>query len=346
MNSSTNELASTSFFTSTSPGSDVSLSIWTFTSGEARFKAPARSLFCFNFLDNFNKIRIPLVRSSCCDWSSIRNWACSYAKASLDRMIDLNCSSPFCRFSGTFQSWPSFGRQSKTFLENGRYSTSCSSKRASCSASLSSMSPKTRTKWPSGYLELAGHESTATTILLPLSSRERLVRIRILGNDRSIKITKHDFAAFPVFWLLAAALDANCPTYSLQLLFTIPTTRAVGITLSSCPCVSAACWAKSFLSWSEIITSFSSSSPTSFLFMVSSSTISVEGFFHLLWGSSSTMTESPLKLLFRFSRPRISNGLGIDGTDIDPSRKLYDEILITPWYNVPFLIPPIKRAEE
>ncbi|KAH3682630.1 hypothetical protein WICPIJ_006402 [Wickerhamomyces pijperi] len=65
MNSSTKEFVSKSFFISTSPGSEVSESMCTLTSGEDKFKAPASNLFCFNFLDNCSKILIPLVKSSC-----------------------------------------------------------------------------------------------------------------------------------------------------------------------------------------------------------------------------------------------------------------------------------------
>ncbi|KAH3678796.1 hypothetical protein OGATHE_000065 [Ogataea polymorpha] len=126
----------------------------------------------------------------------------------------------------------------------------------------------------------------------------------------------------------------------------MPTTRAVGITFWSSPWAATACSASSRRSWSEMTTSSSSSSPTSLLLIVSSSMISVDGFFHLLFGNSSTTTVSPLKLRFKFSLPKTSSGLGIDGTEMEPSRKLYDEMLIVPWYRVPFLIPPIRRAGE
>ncbi len=114
---------------------------------------------------------------------------------SLRSLLFFNFGSPLSKSSGTFQSCPSFGKHAKTFLENGLYSTSCSSSKASCSASLSSISPKVLTKCPLGNLEFAFQLSIATTILLPINSFARLVLILTLGKDLSIKITKTFFAA-------------------------------------------------------------------------------------------------------------------------------------------------------
>lgn len=53
-------------------------------------------------------------------------------------------------FLGTTQLSPSGGRQFKMALPKGRYGTSYSRRRDSCSASLEATLPSARTKWPSG----------------------------------------------------------------------------------------------------------------------------------------------------------------------------------------------------
>lgn len=71
---------------------------------------------------------------------------------------------------GTTHESPSEGRQSRIALPKGRYGTSYSRSKLSCSASLLSTLPKARTKWPSGYLELVDQESIVTSIFWSMSS--------------------------------------------------------------------------------------------------------------------------------------------------------------------------------
>jgi hypothetical protein len=85
---------------------------------------------------------------------------------------------------------------------------------------------------PCGYLECLGQESTATTILFPLSVSACLVSILILGIFFSAG-TKMCL----VVVLLDPGLDTSMPQYWRHFLFTIPTTRAVGYNKENNPVV-------------------------------------------------------------------------------------------------------------
>lgn len=106
-------------------------------------------------------------------------------KSSLSRHCGLSAS-----FGGTTHWSPSRGKQSKIAFPNGRYGTSNSSSRLSCSASLLSTFPSARTKWPSGYREVTSHRSMVTRIFCPI--REGACRVRSLmrGSNRDTGVAK------------------------------------------------------------------------------------------------------------------------------------------------------------
>ena len=129
--------------------------------------------------------------------------------------------------SGTLQSWPSGGRQSRTPFAKERYWTSYSRSRASVSASLVSRSPRDLTKWPTGYLESRSHASIVTKIRFPDRSSPCRVRSLIFGMRLSIGFRK-TVCCFRPLLLPAPDVASTWPTYCRQLRFVIPTTRAVG----------------------------------------------------------------------------------------------------------------------
>ena len=95
-------------------------------------------------------------------------------------------------FGGTTHVSPSFGKQSKIAFPNGRYGTSYSRSKLSCSASLLSVFPRALTKCPSGYLELTSHLSIDTRIFCPRSDGAWRVRRRIRGSERETGCAKTD----------------------------------------------------------------------------------------------------------------------------------------------------------
>jgi len=85
MNSSTRLFVSNNSFVSTSTGAstgpvDSEDSMWIFTSGEARFKAPAAIRFAFNWMASRFKSRIPSVRVSVLDLSRVRARSAKWSK--------------------------------------------------------------------------------------------------------------------------------------------------------------------------------------------------------------------------------------------------------------------------
>ena len=96
----------------------------------------------------------------------------------------------FALLGGTTHESPSSGKQSKIAFPKGRYGTSNSSRRLSCSASLLSAAPSARTKWPSGYREVASQRSMLTRIFWPSRAGAWRVRRRIRGNSRETGVAK------------------------------------------------------------------------------------------------------------------------------------------------------------
>lgn len=106
-------------------------------------------------------------------------------KSSLSRQITLSGA-----LGGTTQVSPSTGKQSNIAFPNGRYGTSYSNSRLSCSASLLSTFPSERTKCPSGYRELTDQESIVTKIFWSMSWGAWRVRSRIRGRARERGVAK------------------------------------------------------------------------------------------------------------------------------------------------------------
>lgn len=104
-------------------------------------------------------------------------------------------------FGGTTHCSPPEGKQSKIAFPNGRYGTSNSSSKLSCSASLLSTFPRARTKCPSGYRDVTSHLSMVTRIFCPMREGACRVRRRMRGRSRETGVAK------TVCWEREVALD-------------------------------------------------------------------------------------------------------------------------------------------